>query len=380
MPLSWCIIGQGFMMIDERIKRYARILIEHSLGIKKDDLFLISGSPLSAPLIIEVYEEALKKGAHPHVRLGLESLSEIYYSQANHDQLQFLSPLDEFEIQNIDARLSIISPENTRYMSHVEPDKQAIRSRSQQSLHDLFLKRAASGELRWCVTMFPTNAAAQDAEMSLRDYEDFVFQAAQVQEPDPILFWKNMEGTQKRIKDILEGKKTIQILGDDTDISFGVKDRKWISCFGKENFPDGEIFTGPLEDSAEGFIHFSFPLVYGGRRVDDVKLWFKEGVVVKATAANGLDFLESMIQMDDGSKRLGELAFGTNYGINIYTKNILFDEKIGGTMHIALGSGYPETGSRNTSGLHWDMVIDLRKNGTVLADGEIIFKNGIFVV
>jgi len=367
-------------MIDERIKKVARILLEHSLGIKKDDIFLISGSPVAAPLIIEVYEQALRKGSHPHVRLGLESLSEIYYSQANQDQLKYISPLDEFEMKNIDARLSIISPENTRYMSNVEPDKQAVRSRSQQPLHDMFLKRASSGDLRWCVTMFPTNAAAQDAEMSLRSYEEFVFNAAQVQEPDPILFWKNMETKQKHIQEILERKETIQVIGDDTDISFGVKGRKWISCFGKENFPDGEIFTGPLETSAEGYIHFSFPLVYGGRRVDDVKLWFKDGVVVKATAANGLDFLESMIHMDDGSKRLGELAFGTNYGINIYTKNILFDEKIGGTMHIALGSGYPETGSINTSGLHWDMVIDLRNNGTVLADGEIIFKNGIFVV
>ncbi|MDG6229015.1 MAG: aminopeptidase [Candidatus Thermoplasmatota archaeon] len=367
-------------MIDERIKKVARILIEHSLNIKKDDLFLISGSPVAAPLISEVYDQALQKGAHPHVRLGLESLSEIYYSQATHDQLQYISPLDEFEIQHIDARLSIISPENTRYMSTVDPNKQAVRSRSQQPLHNMFLKRAASGDLRWCVTMFPTNAAAQDAEMSLRMYEDFVYRAAQVQEPDPILFWKNMEKKQRHIQEILGKKETIRIIADDTDISFNVKERKWISCFGKENFPDGEIFTGPLEDSTEGYIHFSFPLVYGGRRVDDVKLWFKEGVVVKATAANGLDFLESMIQMDDGSKRLGELAFGTNYGINVYTKNILFDEKIGGTMHIALGSGYPETGSSNTSGLHWDMVIDLRKAGRVVADDEIIFKNGIFVV
>jgi len=367
-------------MVDSRIDALAHILVEHSLNIKKNDLFLISGSPVAAPLITAVYERALEKGAHPHVRLGLEALSEIYYKHANKDQLTFLSPLDEFETKTIDARLSIISPENTRYMSHVDPKQQALRSRAAQPIHDIFLKRAASGDLRWCVTLFPTNASAQDAEMSLRDYEDFVYQAAHVWDDDPIGFWKSMGQDQQKMKNILEKKKTIQILGEDTDLTLSVEKRTWIPCFGKENFPDGELFTGPVETSAEGYIHFPFPLVYGGRRVDDVKLWFEKGVVVKATAANGLDFLESMIQMDEGSNRLGELAFGLNYGIKEYTKNILFDEKIGGTMHLALGNGYPETGSSNASGLHWDMVIDLRKKGKVLADGELIFENGSFVV
>lgn len=367
-------------MIDQRIETLAHILVEHSLRIQKNDLFLISGSPVAAPLITAVYEHALQKGAHPHVRLGLESLSEIYYKHATEDQLTFLSPIDEFETKTVDARLSIISPENTRYMSDVDPEKQAVRSRSVQPIHDIFLKRAASGDLRWCVTLFPTNAAAQDAEMSLRDYENFVFKAAHVQDQDPIGFWRSMGEEQQKMKKILEKKSTIQIIGDDTDLTISVDKRTWIPCFGKENFPDGELFTGPVETSAEGYVHFPFPLVYGGRRVDDVKLWFEKGLVVKATAANGLDFLQSMIQMDDGSKRLGELAFGLNYGIKNYTKNTLFDEKIGGTMHIALGAGYPETGSSNTSGLHWDMVIDLRKNGKVLADGEIIFENGLFVV
>lgn len=366
-------------MVNQRIEALAHILVEHSLRIKKDDLFLIYGSPIAAPLITAVYKHALQKGAHPHVRLGLEELSEIYYKRATKDQLAFLSPLDKFETKTIDARLSIISPENTRYMSNVDPEQQALRSRSVQPIHDIFLQRAASGDLKWCVTLFPTNAAAQDAEMSLWDYENFVFKAGHLQDNDPIGFWRSMGEEQQKLKRMLEKKSTIQILGEDTDLTLSVDKRKWMPCFGKENFPDGELFTGPVETSAEGYVHFSFSLVYGGRRVDDVKLWFEKGVVVKATAANGLEFLQSMIQMDDGSKRLGELAFGLNYGIKEYTKNTLFDEKIGGTMHIALGSGYPETGSSNTSGLHWDMVIDLRKEGKVLADGELIFEKGSFV-
>ncbi len=367
-------------MIDQRIDALARILVEHSLDIRKNDMFLISGSPIAAPLITSVYQQALLKGAHPHVRLGIEALSEIFYKTASREQLQFLSPLDVFEMNHFDARLSILSPENTRYMTHVDPEKQVVRSRSQKQIHDVFLKRAASGDLRWCVTMFPTNAAAQDAGMSLKEYEDFVFQAAHVIDDDPIDFWKGIGKEQNRIKGILERKKTIHILAEQTDLTVSVEHRRWISCFGKENFPDGEIFTGPVETSAEGFIHFSFPLIHGGRQVDDVMLWFEKGMVVKATATNGLDFLESMIEMDDGSKRLGELAFGMNFGITQHTKNILFDEKIGGTLHVALGSGYPETGSTNTSGLHWDMVLDLRKNGKVIADDEMIFQNGTFVV
>jgi aminopeptidase len=367
-------------MFDNRIDILARILIEHSLKIKKDDLFVISGSQMAAPLITATYEQALCKGAHPHVHLGLEALNEIYYTHASKDQLKFISPLDEFEMKTIDARLSIISPENTRYMSNIDPQKQSFRSHSVQPIHDAFIKRAAEGDLRWCVTMYPTNAAAQDAGMSLRDYENFIFQAAHIHDKNPVNFWTTMGKKQEKIKRILERKKTIHIIGNDTDLTLSVDKRKWIKCFGKENFPDGEIFTGPIETSAEGFIHFSFPSIYGGREVNNVKLWFEKGVVVKATATQGLKYLESMIQMDKGSKRLGELAFGLNYGITNFSNNTLFDEKIGGTIHVALGTGFPETGSSNTSGLHWDMVLDLRKNGKVIADGEIIFKNGSFIV
>lgn len=165
----------------------------------------------------------------------------------------------------------------------------------------------------------------------------------------------------------------------DTDLTVSVAGRKWINCAGKENFPDGEVFTGPIENSAEGYIRYSFPASHGGREVDDIQLWFKKGVVVKATASKGEPFLQSMLDMDAGARKIGEFAFGTNYGVKHYTKNTLFDEKIGGTIHIAVGSGYPETGSKNQSSLHWDMMCDLRKNGEVYADDELIYKNGKFL-
>ena len=367
-------------MFDSRYEKFASILIDHSLEIMKGDVFVISGAPLAMPLISAVYMKALKKGAHVHVRLGSEMLSEQFYKHAKKDQLDFVSPLDVFEIETVDARLSIISTENTRYMSNVDPKQQQIRSRSQKPIHDIFLKRAAEKDLRWCVTLFPTNASAQDAEMSLSDYEEFVLSAAHIDEQDPVGYWKKMGEELNRIKTILETKHSFRIIKDDTDISLSTENRTWIPCFGKENFPDGEIFTGPVENKTEGKIHFSYPLVYGGRRVDDVTLWFESGKVVKAKTSSGQEFLDAMLEMDDGARILGEFAFGTNHGIKQYTKNILFDEKIGGTIHLAIGSGYPETGSKNESSLHWDMVCDMRKNAKVFADDELIYENGSFLL
>jgi len=366
-------------MIDKRLVKLANILVNHSLGIKKNDLFVISGSPVSAPLIKEVYRQALELGANPYTRIGVDGLAEIFYKHASEKQLKYVSPIARFEIKNIDARLSIISPENTRSLTGVDPKKQAISSAAQQEIHDIFLQRAAKKELRWCLTQYPTNAVAQDAEMSLVEYEDFVFKATHVNERDPIGYWKKVYKDQEKIRKLLESKKKLHVIAKDTDLTVSVAGRRWINCHGKENFPDGEVFTGPVENSAEGYISYSFPASYGGRLIEDIQLWFKKGKVVKAKASKGEKFLNSMLDMDKGSRYIGEFSFGTNYGVKRYTLNTLFDEKIGGTIHIAVGSGYPETGSKNKSGLHWDMMCDLRKNGEVYGDSELIYKNGRFL-
>jgi aminopeptidase len=366
-------------MIDKRLEKLAHILVHHSLSIKKNDLFVISGSHLAAPLIKEVYKQATVIGAHPFVHIGIDGLAEIYYKYSSDAQLKYVSLISKFEIEHVDAQLSIISPENTRNMTGVDPKKQAISSKAHQQLHEIFLNRAAKKELRWCVTQYPTQSSAQDAEMSLDDYEQFIFDAAHVDAKDPMRYWKNVHRTQEKIRRLLSTKKKIHVLAKDTDLTVSVAGRKWINCSGKENFPDGEIFTGPVEDSADGYISYSFPISHGGRVVDDVQLWFKKGEVVKASASKGEKFLISMLHMDKGSRRLGEFAFGMNYGIKRYSLNTLFDEKIGGTIHLAVGAGYPETGSKNKSSLHWDMMCDLRKHGEVYADNKLIYKNGRFL-
>jgi aminopeptidase len=366
-------------MIDKRLENLATILTRYSLNLKKNDLFVISGSHLAAPLIKEVYRQAIKMGAHPFTHIGIDGLAEIYYQHSSDQQLKYVSPLSKFEIEQIDASLSIISPENTRNMTNIDPKKQAISNTAHHQIHQTFLERAAKKELRWCITLYPTQSSAQDAEMSLADYEDFVFNAAHVQAKDPIQYWQTVHTEQEKIRKLLSTKKNLHVLAKDTDLRVSVAGRTWINCSGKENFPDGEVFTGPVETSAEGYISYSFPGSYNGREVNDIKLWFKKGVVVKAEASKGEQFLHAMLAMDPGAKRLGEFAFGTNYGVKDYTKNTLFDEKIGGTIHLAVGSGYPETRSKNISSLHWDMVCDLRKKGEVYADDELIYKNGRFL-
>jgi aminopeptidase len=366
-------------MIDQSIKKLAQILVNYSLEIKKNDLFAIYGNQLSAQLIKEVYRQAIGLGAHPYINLALEGLGEIFFRSANKEQLKYISPVAKFEVEKIDARLVILSPWNTKNMTNVDPKKQSLRSVAQQPLHEIFMKRAANKDLRWCVTQFPSNASAQDAEMSLEEYENFIFKAAHVDKKNPIEYWKSVFQKQEKIKKFLEKKKNLHIVAKDTDLTLSVEKRKWINCAGKENFPDGEVFTGPLENSANGYISYSFPAVHGGREVDEIKLWFEKGKVYKYKAAKGGSFLKAMLAMDEGSKKIGEFAFGMNTGIKKYSKNTLFDEKIGGTIHIALGLGYPESGSKNKSGLHWDMVCDLRKEGEVYADNELIYKQGKFV-
>ena len=367
-------------MVDPRIAKLAKVLVNYSLKIRPGDLFRISGPALAAPLIGEVYRESLTAGAHPFVRVSLEGLEEIYFKGASDEQLRFISELQRLEPEQITASLGIWGEWNTRELTRVDPKRLALRREATRDLQRRFLERAAVGELRWCGTQYPTNAEAQDAEMSLAEYEDFVFTAGMLDREDPVAAWEAVRKEQDRITQFLGRRKRLHVKGPDIDLELSVDGRTWVNAAGDKNFPDGEVFTGPVEDSVNGRVRFSFPAIYEGREVDDVELRFEGGKVVHAHAAKGEDFLHAMLDTDAGARFLGEFAFGTNYHIQQFTRNILFDEKIGGTLHMALGIGYPETGSKNTSGLHWDMICDLRNGAEVVADGEVVYRNGRFLV
>ena len=366
-------------MRDSRLQKLADVLVNYSVGVKKGQSVRITAPPVAEPLVMELYRKVIEAGGYPLVRISPEGLEEIFFKIASDEQLRYLSPITLYEIEQLDCTIGVWAEENTRALTNCDPKRIGISQAARKPYLDIFLKRAAEGKLHWTGTQYPTSASAQDAEMSLAEYEDFVFGAGMLDHADPVAQWKKLSVRQQRLVDYLNGKSDYRVVAaNGTDIRMSVAGRRWINCDGHENFPDGEVFTGPVLDSVNGVIRFSFPAVHHGREVQDVRLVFRDGKVVEASAAKGEDFLISMLDTDSGSRFLGECAIGTNYQIRQYTKNTLFDEKIGGTVHFALGAGYPETGNTNQSGLHWDMVLDLRPGGHVEIDGVKINVDGKF--
>ncbi|HHH75444.1 MAG TPA: aminopeptidase [Phycisphaerae bacterium] len=365
-------------MPDPRLEKLADVLTKYSVRLKKGQTVLIGGSAVAEPLIVECYRAAVRIGANVQTSVSLPGTSEIFYKEASKAQLEHVSKISKYRIKHIDAQIGIWGGVNTRSMTSVDPKRMAIAAVASKPITKLFMDRAAKGELNWTGTQFPTHSDAQEAEMSLSEYEDFVYSAGHLDAPDPIAVWKQISKAQEALRKFLNRRKEIRIVAKDTDITLSVVGRNWVNCDGHENFPDGEVFTGPVLKGVNGHIRFSFPAVHHGREVQDAFLEFKNGKVVRSEATKGEDYLKAMIDMDAGSCFLGELAFGTNYNITQYTRNTLFDEKIGGTIHLALGAGYPETGNTNNSGLHWDLVCDTRAGGKVYADGALIQENGIF--
>ena len=313
------------------------------------------------------------------MRTIVDGLAEALLLEGTDVQLDWVNPARYVEFETADVRIYIEAESNTRALSGVDPARQARAGKARQRLRDLYMARAAAGELRWSVTAFPTQASAQDAEMSLAEYEDFVYGAGKLDLDDPVGAWRAFGEEIRELGAWLGTKSELRIVAEGTDLTVGVQGRRWIASEGRENFPDGECFTGPLETSLEGEIRFTFPAAYGGRSVEDVRLVFRGGEVVESSASKGGDFLRQMIAMDDGARRAGEFSFGLNRDILEYTRNTLFDEKIGGTIHLALGKSYVETGGENESALHWDLVCDLRTHSEVYADGELVYRDGRFL-
>lgn len=369
-------------MYDPRLDRLAKVLVRYSLNVRKGDVVRMKIPIPAEPLLLALFKEVLAAGGHPVPRLICEECDELLLTHGKPHQLEWLNPNDLREMQTADCYLAVWAASNTRALSNVDPRRQAMVKKANQPMLKTLLTRAAASKnpLRWVGTQYPCQASAQDAEMSLRDYARFVFEAGMLHLPDPVAAWKKISVAQERLVRFLDKAREIHITTPNgTDIRFGVGGRKWINCDGINNFPDGEVFTGPVEDATEGEVRFNFPAVYGGREVCDVVLRFKEGKVVDASATKGEDYLYQMIDQDRGGRILGELAIGTNYAVQKFTRNTLFDEKIGGTFHVALGAAYPETGGKNVSALHWDMVCDLRKGGVIRVDGKVLSTNGRFV-
>jgi aminopeptidase len=364
---------------DPRVTNLARILVDYSLEVREGETCIIRAPSAAEPLVAAVYEEVLTAGAHPVVALSFAGQSSAYFRHASDAELEWISPVAEWEAKGADCNVVIGADENTRELSGVAPERQALRRRATRELLDTTMRRSAAGEFRWVYTLYPTNAYANDAEMSLAEFEDFYFHACLADDPEPLTAWKRASEECRRLAAWIEGRSEVRVVADGTDIRLGIEGRKFIPAVGDHNMPDGEFFTGPVEDSVEGEVSFHLPAMIGGREVSGVRLRFEGGKVVDASAERGEGFLISSLDTDEGARRLGELGIGTNYGIDRGTRDVLLDEKIGGTVHMAIGASYPETGGTNESAVHYDMVCDLRRGGRIEVDGEVLQEDGKFL-
>ncbi|MBT3338142.1 MAG: aminopeptidase [Anaerolineae bacterium] len=367
-------------MSDIRMKKLADVLVNYSTKVQRGDWVHINASVLALPLAKEVMSAVLKAGGNPSITLESPDLGASYIAEADEEQLRWTPPLDMHIIDNVDVWIIVEAPENTRAMTNIDPERQQMRNSAYAEWMDIYMKRSAAGELRWVMTNYPCQALAQDAEMSLDEYEGFVYAATFADQDDPVARWREIYEAQEKLIKWLAGKKSVAIRGPHVDLTMSIAGRSFINSCGDENMPSGEIFTSPVEDSVNGWVEFSYPAIYLGVAVEGARLEFEQGKVVKASAEKGEEFLLKMLDTDAGARILGELGIGTNYGIRKFTKNILYDEKIGGSFHLAVGSGFPEAGGKNESSIHWDLISDATYATSMWADDEIFYQNGKFTV
>ena len=371
-------------MSDIRVQRFAKVLVEHSARIVHGDRVLIEATTAAEPLVRELFIQIMEKGGYPHPLIAFPGMmpfsqDEFYLTYANDSQLDFVPTFYKYAYDQFESRIRIHSSTNTRGITNIDPLKAQRRGKATSSITEAQMRRGAEGKFKWVTTLYPTDAYAQDAGMSLKEYEDFVFVAVHAHEEDPIAFWNGTAAGQQKAIDFLANKSQVILHGPNVDLTLSIKGRRFNNSTGTYNMPDGEIYTGPVEDSVNGWVKFTYPAIYGGVAVEGAELTFNRGRVERAQAEKNREYLVKMLESDEGARHVGEFAIGTNFDINKFTGNILFDEKIGGTFHMALGAGYPETGSKNKSSIHWDMICDMRTDSEITVDGDLFYKNGQFV-
>jgi aminopeptidase len=366
-------------MSDPRHVKLANVLINYSLAVQPGEKLMIMGHAAALPIITEVHREALRANALVDYFIVVDALDEQMVRHGNEGQIAHMYDFMTTHFDHYDAHLRLWAEDNTRFLSKIDSKRVSKRSQALGGALGHMIERSAAGAVRWCVSRVPSLAYAQDAGMSLRDFEDFYFRAGLIDQADPVAGWLRVHDEQQRVIDFLSQHDEIHIVAPGTDITYHVGGRTWLNADGKVNFPDGEVFTAPIEDSTNGVVTYSYPALYQSMEVEDVRLTFRNGEVVEAKAKHGEDFLNELLDMDEGARYLGEVAFGLNYGIQQFSRSILFDEKIGGTMHMAVGKAYPQSGGTNQSALHWDMICDLRE-GRVYADGKLCYENGRFTI
>jgi aminopeptidase len=352
---------------------FAALLCDYCLDVGEREQVLVRSTTLASPLLLALQGEILRRGAWPLLRVEVPGEASSFYANAREEQLDDFAPLALTEAKKADKVLSIQATADPRELASTDPQRIARAARARRPIREATLSK------RWCTTLWPTPALATQAGMSEDGYAAFVQRALFLDQPDPARSWGELRAFQAELIERLAHADQLRLEADGTDLTLSVKGRTWVNSDGRRNMPSGEVFTGPLEASANGTVRFTVRSAPSGVDVEGVELTFRDGEVVEARAATGDDYLQAALKTDDGATRLGEIGIGTNFGIDRPTGTVLFDEKIGGTVHLALGRSYPETGGKNVSALHWDLICDLRQGGTLTADGELVQANGRFV-
>lgn len=367
-------------MSDPRVRKLANLLANYCVQTRPGDKVILHGGDAAMPLLTETYREVLRAGGHPFLLWRDEGLNEVLLKEGSLEQITYTPPSLIQLYKDANALISIRGDRNTRALTAIDPGRYQQFQAARSVFQKMVMERSAANDFNWVTTIFPTDAYAQDADMSLAEYEDFVYEACYIDRDDPVAEWQNISSRQQKLVDWLAGKKEMVVKGPDVDLRLSIAGRSFINSDGRKNMPSGEIFTGPVEQSVNGWVRFSFPAIYAGREVEGIELRFEDGRVTDASAQKNEAFLLKMLDTDPGARYLGEFAVGTNDAIQRFTKSILFDEKIGGTIHMAVGKGYPETGSRNDSAVHWDMICNMRDGGQIWVDGELFYDSGRFLV
>ena len=367
-------------MNDIRTERLAKLIVEYSVKVKPGESIAITGTTLAEPLMLALQDEVLKAGGHPHLIAAFPEADARMMRAASDEKFEYVNPFLKMIVEDFDGFIQVASDGNTRRLTAVDPARQGIRARAMGPVMKRYSERLNSRDLRILITLFPTPALAQEAEMSLHELEDFVYATTYCDTPDPVRSWNQIHDEQQRLVDWLKGHREIKVQGPNADFQLSIEGREFLNADGSLNMPSGEIYTSPVEDSVQGWVRFSYPCIYRGTVVTGVELNFENGKVVEVQAEKGQDFLQQMLAVDEGASYLGEFAIGTNKRIDRFIGHMLFDEKMGDTIHMALGSGFSKIGGENVSGIHWDMLADMRTGGQIFVDGELFYDSGDFKV
>ena len=367
-------------MADQRVQNFARLLVEYSVDIQPGDRVLLETTILGEELMLELYKQILEHGGHPYSYIEHPAQREVLLTIGGEEQIRHVDQLKSLAYENFESRIRVWSESNTKATGNVKPEKQSALLEAESPVLKTQFRRGADETFKWLTTMTPTQAYAQQAGMGFEEYKDFFYGAAHAVEDDPVAYWKQIKANQAKYAEAFAGHDKVEVRGPNVDLSLSIKGRNWVSSYGKHNMPDGEVYTGPVEDSLNGWVRYNYPAQYRSTVVEGAELKFKDGKVIEANARSNQDFLRQVLKTDEGASYVGEFAIGLNDDIDRFTGFILLDEKIGGSFHMALGAGYPQTGSKNESAIHWDMICDLRTDSEILVDGEVFYKDGKFVI